>query len=106
MAQHTKRVMKKAAGPPKTVREARTPKPEETERPLRPSQCRAYMRNALAREFRGIVQGFVEGAKSGSCQHVKLATELVRSPERKRVSGRGHVQRLVEQLERETPGSC
>ena len=54
------------------------------------------------REFRGIVQGFVEGAKSGSCQHVKLATELVRTPERKRVSGRGQVQRLVEQLERES----
>ncbi len=35
------------------------------------------MRRTLAREFRGIVDGFVEGAKSGSCQHVKLATELL-----------------------------
>ena len=68
---------------------------------MRPSQCRAYLRNALAREFRGIVQGFVEGAKSGSCQHVKLATELVRPPERRKRNGKGELQRLVDQLERE-----
>ena len=102
MAEHKKRATKKAAACPKPVRAARVPEQVAVEeRPLRPNQCRAYLRNAVAKEFRGIVQGFVEGAKSGSCQHVKLATELVRTPERKRVSGRGQVQRLVEQLERE-----
>lgn len=58
---------------------------EETavaKKPLQPGQCRAYMRRTLAKEFRGIVDGFVEGAKTGSCQHVKLATELL-EPRRK-----------------------
>ena len=67
--------------------------------PLRPSQCRAYMRRELAREFRGIVQGFVDGAKKGSCQHVKLATELVGAPERKPKRGKSVVQRLIDDLE-------
>lgn len=62
------------------------------EKPLQPSQCRAYMRSTLAREFRGIVDGFVEGAKSGSCQHVKLATELLepkRRPKRENAATSG-----------------
>ena len=82
-------------GPPRRKSEAEEP-------PLRPEQCRAYMRRTLAREFRGIVQGFVEGAKAGSCQHVKLATELMKTPTRTRVRGRGDVQRLLEKLERES----
>ena len=40
--------------------------------------CRAYMRRRLVKEFPEIVQGFVEAAKTGSCAHVKLATELIR----------------------------
>ena len=76
-------------------------KSEAEEPPLRPGQCREYMRRTLAREFRGIVQGFVEGAKAGSCQHVKLATELMKTPTRTQVRGRGDVQRLLEKLERE-----
>ena len=71
------------------------------ERPLRPSQCREYMRQTLAREFRGIVQGFVEGAKTGSCQHVKLAAELMERPARTGTRNRGTVQQLLEKLERE-----
>ena len=71
------------------------------EKPLRPSQCREYMRQTLAREFRGIVQGFVEGAKTGSCQHVKLAAELMERPARSRTRGNQSVQRLLEKLERE-----
>ena len=105
MTEHKRRTTKKAAGPATAVRRAGIAEEGAAEeRPLRPSQCRAYMRNALAREFRGIVDGFVEGAKSGSCQHVKLATELVQTAARKRASGRGQVQRLVEQLERESKG--
>ena len=74
------------------------------EKPLRPSQCRDFMRRKLAEEFPQIVQGFVDSAKAGSCQHVKLATELMEP--RKRVSrtrprGAGTVQRLLDKLERE-----
>ena len=67
--------------------------------PLRPSQCRAYMRRELAREFRGIVEGFVDGAKKGSCQHVKLATELVGTPERQQRRGKSVVRKLIEEME-------
>ena len=69
--------------------------------PLRPAQCRAYMRKELAREFRGIVDGFVKGAKSGSCQHVKLATELLESKKRPDPmrSGRNTLKRLVRRME-------
>lgn len=69
---------------------------------LRPSQCRAYMRRELAREFRGIVEGFVDGAKKGSCQHVKLATELVGTPERLPKRTKSVVQTLIEEMESRT----
>ncbi len=82
------------------------PEPVAVKPPLRPGQCRAYMRQVLAQEFRGIVDGFVESAKSGSCQHVKLATELLRPTPKKKVRGRGRVQELLEQLEREAGGRC
>ena len=70
--------------------------------PLRPSQCRSYMRNTLAREFRTIVQGFVKGAQSGSCQHVKLATELLepRARKPKVQSSRSTLERWVDEIER------
>jgi hypothetical protein len=53
-----------------------------TKRLMQPAGCRAYMRRTLATEFPGIVEGFVEAAKTGSCPHVKLATELLK-PTRK-----------------------
>ena len=70
--------------------------------PLRPGQCRAYMRRTLATEFRGIVEGFVKGAKSGSCQHVKLATELLepRPRAKKSQSGRRTLERWLDEIER------
>ena len=72
---------------------------------LRPAQCRAYMRRVLAREFRGIVDGFVESAKTGSCQHVKLVHELMKPAAKAKLQGRGRVQELLEQLEREDAGT-
>ena len=72
---------------------------ETAEAPLRPSKCRAYMRRELAREFRGIVKGFVEGAKTGSCQHVKLATALVDMPLRPRNRGKQTIGRLIREME-------
>ena len=69
--------------------------------PMRPAQCRAYMRGVLAREFPGIVEGFVQEAKSGSCQHVKLATELMKPTTKAKARRKGRVQELLEQLQRE-----
>ncbi len=68
---------------------------------LRPAQCRAYMRRTLAHEFHGIVEGFIKGAKSGSCPHVKLATELLEPPPRKKRvrSGRRTLERWVREME-------
>ena len=71
------------------------------EPPLRPSQCRAYMRRTIAEEYRGIVKGFVESAKQGSCQHVKLATEMMSTPKRTRLSGRGKLEAILKKLEQE-----
>ena len=79
---------------------------EAGETPLRPSQCRAYMRRELAREFRGIVRGFVKGAKTGSCQHVKLATALVGTPAQTRNRGEQTIKRLIREMEKleDVPG--
>ena len=55
------------------------------------------MRKRLAEEFPGIVQGFLEGAKTGSCAHLKLATELLAEPER-RPRRKGSALRLLEKL--------
>src|ERR1700722_8307918 len=56
--------------------------PAKQRRLLYPAGCREHLRKALAREFEEITAGFVEAAKSGSVQHVKLATELLK-PNRK-----------------------
>ena len=67
-----------------------------------PGGCRTYMRKTLAKEFPEIVQGFVEAAKTGSCTHVKLVTELMRpirqyKPRQKK----GPARRFIEKLEKE-----
>ena len=62
----------------KTTRRART-RIEQPETPLRPAQCRAFMRKHLASAFPKIVEGFVNQAETGSCMHVKLASELLDS---------------------------
>ncbi len=90
---------KAACKTPRRVAQVETP--ELQEKPLRPSQCRAYMRQTVAAEFRGIVKGFVESAKQGSCQHVKLATEMMATPKRTRLSGRGKVEAILKKLEQE-----
>ena len=82
-----------------TVEESGTETKEN--KPLRPSQCRGYMRRKLAQEFGGIVDGFIKGAKSGSCPHVKLATELLEPRPRHRVkSGRRTIARWLDEMER------
>ncbi len=68
---------------------------------MRPSECRSHMRRTLAKEFQGIVDGFVAAAKKGSCPHLKLATELLKpirtGPSRKK----GTATKYWEMLQRE-----
>jgi hypothetical protein len=74
-----------------------------TERRLMmPAGCREYMRKTLAKEFPEIVKGFVDAAKTGSCPHVKLVTELMR-PARQSVprQRKGPAARFLEKLEKE-----
>jgi hypothetical protein len=69
---------------------------------LAPAGCRAYMRKTLVKEFPKIVQGFVDKAKTGSCPHLKMVTELMKpvrqvNPRQKK----GPAARFIERLERE-----
>lgn len=68
---------------------------------MRPSECRSHMRRTLAKEFQGIVDGFVEAAKKGSCPHVKLATELLKPIRKGPSRKKGTATRFWEQLEKE-----
>ena len=69
---------------------------------LAPAGCRAYMRKTLVKEFPAIVQGFVDAAKTGSCPHLKMVTELMRPARQgKPRQPKGPAARLIERLERE-----
>jgi len=68
---------------------------------MRPSECRSHMRRTLAREFQGIVDGFVEAAKKGSCPHVKLATELLKPIRKGPSRKKGTATKYWEMLQRE-----
>jgi hypothetical protein len=68
---------------------------------LRPSACLSHMRRTLAKEFQGIVDGFVEAAKTGSCPHVKLATELMKPDAKSSLRKKGSVAKYMQQLEKE-----
>jgi hypothetical protein len=67
---------------------------------LSPGRCRSHMRETLAREFQAIVDGFVEAAKTGSCQHVKLATELLKPTRKGSTRKKGTAVRTLEQMQR------
>ncbi|MDE1163745.1 MAG: hypothetical protein PW792_17610 [Acidobacteriaceae bacterium] len=71
-------------------------------KPLRPAQCARYLRRTLAEHLPGILYGLVRGARDGSCQHVKLATELLQvaqMPGERRE--KGSAAKLLEELENE-----
>lgn len=74
---------------------------ELPEKPLRPAQCKRYVRRTLAEYLPVMLRGLVEGASKGSCQHIKLATELLwaqeTAPERREKSS---VTRMLEELNR------
>jgi hypothetical protein len=50
--------------------------------PKKASECREYLRRRLVNEFESIAEGFVNEAKAGSVAHVKLASELLSTPEK------------------------
>jgi hypothetical protein len=74
------------------------PTVEKETKPLKPAQCRTHMRKTLAKEFDEIVKGFVTAAKKGSCQHVKLATELLKPTRKPTTRKKGPVAKLLEEL--------
>jgi hypothetical protein len=76
------------------------------EKPLKPHQCRNHLRKTVAGAYRDIVKGFVKEATSGSCQHLKMATEIVESRKRVKKSFRvreSAVELLSEELGSEFP---
>jgi hypothetical protein len=75
------------------------------EKPLRPAQCRTHLRKTVAAAYRDIVKGFVDQAKSGSCQHLKMATDVVESAKRVGAGSRkkGPAELMLEELNVEFP---
>ena len=58
------------------------------------------MRRHLAKSFPRIVEGFVNQAETGSCMHVKLASELLES-KRTNASGAGSRKNSAREVLRE-----
>jgi hypothetical protein len=77
----------------------------DTKKPLKPHQCRNHLRKTVAAAYRDIVAGFVEEAKKGGCQHLRMATEVVESQKRIRESLRpkSAAEQLLEDLDRQFP---
>jgi hypothetical protein len=75
---------------------------KDEKRLLAPASCRAYMRKTLVKAFPEIVKGFVDAAKTGSCPHVKMVTELMK-PVRQvnKRQKKGPAARFIEKLVRE-----
>lgn len=69
-------------------------------RHLRPTGCRKYFRDEVAKGFPKIVEGFLEKAFEGSVQHVKLALEMTETRPRAAVlrQEKGAAQLLMEEL--------
>jgi hypothetical protein len=68
------------------------------EPPRTAAGCRQYMRGELTRKFPQIVEGFVEAAKTGSCTHVKLATELLKATQPKKARRPASVTALLKKM--------
>jgi hypothetical protein len=71
---------------------------------MKPSECRSLMRRTLAKEFQAIVDGFISAAKKGSCPHVKLATELMKSDRNGASRKKGTATKYWEMLQKEERG--
>ena len=77
----------------------------DSKKPLKPHECRNHLRKTVAAAYRDIVAGFVEEAKKGGCQHLKMATEVVESQKRvkKDQMPKSVTAQLLEDLERQFP---
>jgi len=64
--------------------------------PTRPSQCAGYVRGRLTDSIKEIADGLVKEAAKGSCQHLKLASELLEKAKPKEREKKGSAQRLLE----------
>jgi hypothetical protein len=73
---------------------------EKIDRPLRPSECQKYLKRAVTRDFREIVKGFLEQARSGSCAHMKYAAEIVEPEKTPEPEQTGTMTKLLEELDR------
>jgi predicted transcriptional regulator len=107
MAKGVKAASNKAA----KVREAKVPEatvvPVETDEEnekeiaemMKPGACRSHLRRRLAKEFPKIVDGFVEEAKKGGCNHLKQTVEMLKpvkgTPRRK-----GSAAKMLEEMDR------
>ena len=69
--------------------------------PLRSGECRKHLRATVAGAFRLIVAGFVEQAKSGSCQHLKMALEVLEPKKRAPSRQKGPAELMLEEFDRE-----
>jgi hypothetical protein len=65
---------------------------------IRPGGCRSYLRNELAKHFPKIVDGFVEEAKKGGCNHLKQSIEFLKPVRNGAPRRKGPADRLLAEL--------
>lgn len=72
-----------------------------TDKPVRPGQSGEYIRKTLSHHLPEILRGLIDGARHGSCPHVKLATDLLQ-PAQKPVKRKTHtLSRLLRKYQQE-----
>ena len=72
--------------------------------PTRAGQCPAYVRGRLTDAIEKIADGFVKQAAAGSCQHLKLASELLERGVKVEPRMKSSAERYLEELETRYPG--
>lgn len=90
-----------ATGRKKACAGRRAVKVTVPERPLKPSQCGVWMRRTLADNFPDVVREFLEKMPAESCGHLKLVTELLKQPEKKRRRRTTSVGDLLKRLQKD-----
>ena len=67
--------------------------------PTKPSLCPGYVRGRLTDAIETIADGFVKQAEKGSCQHLKLASELLEKGQPKPREKKGSAERFLDKLQ-------
>jgi hypothetical protein len=70
-------------------------------KPLRPGECRRWLRRTLAEQLPEMVKTFVESKEKVSSQDIKLVMGLLEETEKKGKRRRGFMGRLLNDLRRE-----